>query len=106
MSIRNIKSTMSIRNIKSSMFHSWSNRCLINVNNQNDEEKNNENKEEESPILLMERTKDKMDKLQEELDNVRRDFLKFSSLHSSGSNPDVGVKIESNDGEEGMMPEN
>merc|ERR1712176_1321336 len=45
-----------------------------------------------------------MDKLQEELDNVRRDLLKFS-FYSSGSNPDIRVEMDSDDGEEEKMSE-
>jgi len=45
----------------------------------------------------MKMTIEKMDKLQEELDNVRRDFFKLSSLNSSGSNIKNGVKVDGND---------
>merc|ERR1719491_22611 len=51
----------------------------------------------------MERTKEKMDELQKEFDNVKRDFLKFSSLHSSECNRNVGEEIDY-DGEGGNMP--
>jgi len=46
-----------------------------------------------------------MDKLQEELDNVRKDFLKFSSLYSSESNPNIGVRMNNDNGEEEKAPE-
>merc|ERR1712183_78017 len=89
-----------IDHLRSSMIHTWSNQ-ITNKDIESDEE---ENKEEENPIFLMKRTKDKIDKLQEELDNARRDFLKFSSLYSSECKQDVGVKMDY-DGEEEKMPE-
>merc|ERR1719254_234027 len=59
----------------------------------------------------MKRAKEKMDKLQgdlvtvqRELDSVRRDFSKFSSFDSSGSNQDDGENMDC-DGEEEKMPE-
>merc|ERR1712003_569645 len=53
---------------------------------------------------LMIRAKEKMDKLQKELDNVRRDFLKLSSLVSPECNRDVGEKMNCH-GEGEKMPQ-
>jgi len=64
------------------------------VNNEKEGNVDNENDEEEDSIQLMKRAIEKMDKLQEELDNVRKDFFKFSSLNSSGCNQDVGEILD------------
>jgi len=76
-----------LESLKSTMFHRWSVE---------------KNEEEEDPTLLMIRAENKMDKLQEELDNVRKDFLKFSSITSSKSNRNVGEKIDFDSDEKGM----
>jgi len=70
-----------------------------------------EKMEEENPMVLMKRTKEKIDKLQEELvsvlrelESVRTDFTKLSSLDFSGCNQVDGEKIGF-DGEEEKIPE-
>jgi len=83
---------LSIQGIRSSMVHSWSSRHVINIDNENDEENN--------PTLFMKKTKEKMDELQEELDNIRRDFLRFSSLDSSAYNQEHEEKMDNDDEEE------
>jgi len=70
-------------------------------NNENKWNDDNEYEEEENSMLLMKRTIEKMDKLQEELDNVRKDFFKLSSLNSTGLNQNVGVKVNSDDCKDG-----
>merc|ERR1712060_547071 len=64
-----------------------------------------------NPILLMKRTREKMDELQKvlasvqrELESARRDLSKFPPLNSSGCNQDDGEKMDC-DGEEEKIPE-
>merc|ERR1711933_485600 len=87
---------ISIDNIVSEDFQCRKSSVLQHRPEENENEKNvdNKNNEEKNSILLMKRTIEKMDNLQEELNNVRRDFFKLLSLNSLECNQNIGEKMD------------